>query len=1019
MEDREGLFQNLRDFTVQVRDARTDTIVGTGIVVADGKIVTCAHVVRQAGMNPEGGGPIRGWWSLMLESLGLRRAGALDETNHTEVGVYFPQAPTEEAKTRRATLAASFLPEHQDDVVVLELVDGPPPLSDERFAVLGRPNPEERRQFCTYGYAPRGKFPADTADGLIVGCIEAGAGMQADTVKLQCDPLNQIRPGMSGGAVLDIKQNLVVGIVSDTLLGLPLEDKRIGWAVNAQVLSLAPLKLSVRDKPLPRRPLPRPQTDEQEARMAAVPDPGRNWHGEPVPLNEWVGRKGLLESLNADWENTVRHVVGLIGFGGEGKSSLARRWVDALLADQSRLQPDGVFWWTFRKPDAEEFFEWALALMTRGRINLADHPSARERVQIIAAALSARRYLFVLDGLESLQRQAGDQYGLLTNADLREFLQLFAAPGHTSCCLVTSRAPLLDLIGGYKRYDVERLVPGEGRELLRKLGVKGPDPDLGKVVADWDGHALTLTLLGSYLVARYKGEVEYIDEIPSPTADEPHYDRVRRVLLYYDRQLTDAERSFLTLFSAFRIPVREESFAGVFRANQGPQALNAPVAALDDQAFNAMIKRLIEYRLLRYSAQDSCYTTHPLIREHYYRRLIACERGQAQATQERIKEYYLAVAEDHGPTPTLRDLSPLVEAVYHSCHAGAYEEGCRLYRERIERGAEMALSWKLNAYDTVLALMREFFPSGDTSQAPLLSDLRDQRYVLNRMGVALTNTGRPREVPPFYERAIAVAKQAGDTVGTIHTCQNLAELYSYVGPISASAGAAQRGLELARSIVDKEEERDSLAYLGWAAHLSGDLALARASFHEAEVLQQETDPDNPHLSDMWGAWHADFLRRAGELDHAQRVTLANLKISKSEEKIDNISICHRVLGDLSADLKRHDRARRHYARALKIVRAISERTVLLEVLLGRGRWAARRGEIGTAGQDLAEALRYADAGGYRIYEADIRVALAWMHRAAGNVAEARSQAETAQRMSDELGYHWGRVDAAEVIESLS
>ena len=44
--------QNLRDFTVRIRDAN-DQIVGTGIAVStDGRIVTCAHVVRAAGVEP-------------------------------------------------------------------------------------------------------------------------------------------------------------------------------------------------------------------------------------------------------------------------------------------------------------------------------------------------------------------------------------------------------------------------------------------------------------------------------------------------------------------------------------------------------------------------------------------------------------------------------------------------------------------------------------------------------------------------------------------------------------------------------------------------------------------------------------------------------------------------------------------------------------------------------------------------------------------------------------------------------
>ena len=44
--------QNLRDFTVQIRHAESDEIVGTGIAISlDGKIVTCNHVVASAGIT--------------------------------------------------------------------------------------------------------------------------------------------------------------------------------------------------------------------------------------------------------------------------------------------------------------------------------------------------------------------------------------------------------------------------------------------------------------------------------------------------------------------------------------------------------------------------------------------------------------------------------------------------------------------------------------------------------------------------------------------------------------------------------------------------------------------------------------------------------------------------------------------------------------------------------------------------------------------------------------------------------
>lgn len=58
--------------------------------------------------------------------------------------------------------------------------------------------------------------------------------------------------------------------------------------------------------------------------------------------------------------------------------------------------------------------------------------------------------------------------------------------------------------------------------------------------------------------------------------------------------------------------------------------------------------------------------------------------------------------------------------------------------------------------------------------------------------------------------------------------------------------------------------------------------------------------------------------------------------------------------------------------------------------------------------DLEEALGYAVEGGYRVYEADVRAALAWAHRAAGDADAARAEAARARQMSEEMGYGWGR-----------
>jgi tetratricopeptide (TPR) repeat protein len=149
---------------------------------------------------------------------------------------------------------------------------------------------------------------------------------------------------------------------------------------------------------------------------------------------------------------------------------------------------------------------------------------------------------------------------------------------------------------------------------------------------------------------------------------------------------------------------------------------------------------------------------------------------------------------------------------------------------------------------------------------------------------------------------------------------------------------------------------------------------------------------------------------------------------------DDTSRCHRVLGDLDLELGSYESAREHYESALKIARSISIQFVLIEALLARGRFLAKVSQTSEiskisggsqAFSDLNEALGYCLEGGYRRYEADVRVALAWAYlaisdqqSAISNKEKAKASAERALQMSNEMGYHWGKVDAGEVIERI-
>jgi tetratricopeptide (TPR) repeat protein len=1001
--------QRVDDFAVGILDNTGEAFIGTGIAISDRKIVTCAHVVENIlGKHPR-------------------------EAISTEINVYYIGARiSDDKKERRARVAQCFSDEYDDDVVLLELVGELSPLAPDQIAVLGDAKFSSGHEFQSFGFASLGEDETTWADGTIMGEIGI-ASRRGKPKKLLAQHIQleskQIDEGMSGAAVLDKQHNLVVGIISGKWKS-PTWNKPgnrhpyTNRGVNARVLTFPPMGLELYngERPYPRRKGP-PLHVEASANPQSTA--GYDLSRAPDPLSEWVGREALLKQINDDYADPGVRVVGLIGFGGEGKSSLARQWLANVLGETTSVgtqpatspahKPDGVFWWSFdERQSSDEFFEAALTYVSGAEVARGATSTAR-RAGLITSELLRRRLIFVLDGLEVMQEDTGDHYGRISHDDLRAFLEWLVCLPHESFCLITSRARVVDIINAttYREHEVSRLSAEDGRALLREIGVKGGDAELDKVVENWDGYALILSLIGTYLKERFEGNMAHIGKIPLPTANEDHYQRVHRILHRYDEHLTMPERVFLTLFSAFRTPMPAAAFTQVFRMDMGADALNAPVVTLDDAEFESLIRCLLNYRILRRNSQDSLYTMHPLIRDHYLGHLAASDWSKTQTLHERIKEYYLVIAGDTPEYPQLEDLMPLIEAVHHACCAGNYDEGYAIYDTRIEPSNERwILVWELGAHEANLMLMREFFASSDDSAEPLVSAPEAKWAILNHTGVCLMGVGRPAQAQSFFERSIKVTLAIQDWRNTSISYANLGEMYFYLGNLAAMAEVAQQSVDMAGRAQDEEGDWFALTYKAWAAHLRGDMVEAGTLFRQAEVSRREIEPDSVGLTDTWGVWYADHLRRAGNATYARTVTEANLKFCKEQSLEPGMCECHRMLGDLDADAGQHDSARNHYNEAIKLEQST------IEVLTARGRWAAQQGDLEAARCDLDEALEYARNGGYRIYEADIYIGRAWAHLRTHALSAARLDAQHALRISVEMGYHWGQVDAMEVLTEL-
>lgn len=994
--------QNLRDFTVQIRDPENKEIVGTGIVISSDRIITCAHVVEAA--------------------LGVDTKEAADR----KIGVYFPQISSTETKTRYAKVESCPI-KHDDDMITLRLIDGPVPLGPEQIAELGTADNSEGHEFLSYGYSPTLEYPAIRADGNILGSVEPPAGkiLHADPVQISSQ---QIDHGMSGAAVLDTELNLVVGLVAARYFPKTWAKGDIAYAVDAKVLTFDPFFFKPREEPLPLRPAPLIRIDVSKTTESALKKLDPAWNNAPPLIQEWVGRIDLLKSITNDWISPDKRVAGLIGFGGEGKSSLARRWIDDLLKDITLTQPEGIFWWGFYdRPSVDEFFEAALYYLSGNNVDLARrYSSSSARVHLLAGMLHGGRYLFILDGLEGLQNQEGDQFGLLNSIDLREFIQFFAAPNHNSFCLVTSRVPLLDLLEytTYQHRDVDSLSEADGRELLRKLGVKGTNGELDKAIADWGGHALTLSLVGSYIIDLYNGDILHLRDIPKPTASEPRYKRVNRILNYYDEHLSDEERAFLKIISAFRIPVDKTAFNKIFRYKPNDMrdktiVFNTSIINLDDPAFEEMIKRPVNYRILRYDLRSGKYNTHPLIRSHYYSLLLGGDHSQAIDVHRRLKEYYLSKAKDIPANPTLDDLKPLIEAVHHACQGGDYDEAYRIHTERILT-PDKVLIHNFGAYETDLEILVEFFPEEDTSKEPMVCDPCHKHLINYEVGVCLMTIGRLREAEAFYINALNIALEMNDNSKASADYRLLAELNIHLGNLKKGIKMSDCSVYYAKKAGSDENKRKrhALATKAWANHLHGDSYEADDGFNEAEELERIISGFNflvyPHEN-----WRPAYFLHKDDFRTARKAAISNLKVARSKSWPDGISRCYQILGDLDSEAGHYKSAFRHYNESLKIARSIGYRYVLIEALLARGRWFAFHQRDPTmALKDLNEALEYAASSGFYLYESDIRVGIALAYLSLGDKKKAKAEALHARQMSENMGYYWGKKDAYDVLAEI-
>jgi hypothetical protein len=209
-----------------------------------------------------------------------------------------------------------------------------------------------------------------------------------------------------------------------------------------------------------------------------------------------------------------------------------------------------------------------------------------------------------------------------------------------------------------------------GADLLVNMGVRGSHTELVKAAQEYGGHALSLTLLGSYLVEVCNGDVSLRDEISSERED-----KTEQVMTSYENWLGEGpEIQILRLLGVLSRTASPDAIDKL-RAEPVINGVTNHLSALSNREWNRAVNRLRKLKLVAESNPQKAeiLDTHPMVRQHFSLQLQKQNPEAWKEANNRLFEYYKKLPKLELPD-TLEEMVQLFHAVAHGCKAGRHQE---------------------------------------------------------------------------------------------------------------------------------------------------------------------------------------------------------------------------------------------------------------------------------------------------------------------------------------------------------
>ena len=422
-----------------------------------------------------------------------------------------------------------------------------------------------------------------------------------------------------------------------------------------------------------------------------------------------------------------------------------------------------------------------------------------------------------------------------------------------------------------QEYNVRGLEPGEGIDLLRKLGVEADDEDLRNVVERSGGHAFALTLLASLLRNRKLTLTAFFND---KSYEHVWTGNVARNLLdnIYTSQLNDVQRKLLLAFSAYREPV----------PLQAARALCDFAETVSAAQLQMALDGLLAQHLLQ-AIGDGSYQLHAIVAGYARDNFVARDDDRAnsqalRAAHIKAAQYYMRLAASsippRGKRERLDDYDSLTEATWQFCQGRRWRDAYNL----IEREKLFTDLKALGGMVIILELYKLLLPLNRWQATPL-----EGARIYNHLGSIYRSLGRKELALQHLERAIALCKEAGETTEEGWSLNHLGRLYASMGEKERASAYYDEALARARSSGDRILEGAALNNLGWIYSAWGKRDLERKYYTEA----------------------LDIFREMGDR-RGEAATLNNL-------------------GRVAEDTDQYEQARNYYQQGLNIFQALGDR----------------------------------------------------------------------------------------------